>query len=102
MMDSQPKGLQDEVDGLVEGALRSLQKPYGADIIEDVLVRIEQEPGLLIEYRRLVAGSGVKTVNRRIGHAVRVLTGYQAGRPGNRTIRTTLAKTYSKLYQTAH
>ena len=38
MMSTQATGLQAEVEELVETALRSVPKPYGQDVIEDVFV----------------------------------------------------------------
>lgn len=90
-------GFRYEVEKMVGMALDRLSKPYGEDVIEDVFVEIERSPYRKREYEQLCASRGPATVNQWVGRVTRELTGYDDGKAANRTTRTTLAQSYTKL-----
>jgi hypothetical protein len=93
---AQNEGFHDDVEWMVGAALKKLPKPYGPDVIQDVFVAIEQHPNLMHNYQQLCVNHNRATVNQRVGHFTRVLSGYKDG-TSQPTTRTTLAKTYTVL-----
>jgi hypothetical protein len=90
-------GLGAAIEAMIAVILDRLPRPYGEDVIEDVFVEIERSPHQLRKYEQLCATHEQKTANQRIGHLTRVLTGYRDGKASNKTTRTTLAQSYTKL-----
>jgi len=99
-MSAQNEGFHDEVESMVERALKKLEKPYGPDVIEDVFVAIEQHPNLLRDYQQFWVNNHQRTVNQRVGHFTRVLTGYGTAKSVKAT-RTGLTQTYTVLIPSA-
>ena len=95
-MSAQNEGFHDDVEWMVGAALKKVPKPYGPEIIEDVFVMIEESPNLMKNYTQLLVNHDVATVNQRVGHFTRVLTGYQTGKSATAT-RSSLVKTYTLL-----
>lgn len=95
-MSAQNEGFHDDVESMVERALKKLEKPYGPDVIEDVFVAIKQSPNLIHNYQQLCVNHDQTTVNRAVGKLTRALTGYDTGRKASAT-RTSLTQTYTVL-----
>jgi hypothetical protein len=93
----QNEGFHEDVEYLVQRGLKVVPKPWGEDIIEDVFLVIEGSAALMENYSRLLKDREQRTVNQRIGHFTKVLTGFPVKKPSIAATRTTLTKTYSKL-----
>lgn len=89
-----------EVHDLTETILQSLPVPYGADIIEDVFVAIENNREWQQQYLSLSDNLRAWVVNNWIGKYTQQITGMTAIRHVSPK-RTTLIKSYSKLAPTA-
>ena len=84
------------VNILVKDALQPIQKPYGEDIIEDVVVAIERDPQLRSRYDHLCVGLCQWIVNNWIGQYVKQMTGGKSIRQVSAT-RATVIGSYTKL-----
>lgn len=85
-----------EVYLLVEDVLRTIQPPYGEDILDDVCLAIEQNRQWRQRYDELCADLSKDTVNKWIGQYAKRLTGMQTQR-GVAARRATIISAYSKL-----
>ncbi len=82
---------------LVTEALESISKPYGEDVIEDVLLAIEEQPNWLEKYNKLVQELSENEVNRRIGRYTKEITGLETLSEGVDAKRSKIAGKYTKL-----
>lgn len=97
LMACQNEGFHEEVEYLVERALKLIPKPWGEDIIENVFLAIERSEALMKNYNVMLKDREQKTVNQRIGHFTRDLTGFSVKKASTPATRTKLTKTYSTL-----
>ena len=89
------KAVKKVAEDLVKKALAALPRPLSEDVIDDVLSAIETSIHAK-KYKNLCKHFGKKTVNQRIGRAVRdILTPTVVARVKSK--KNTLSKTYSKL-----
>lgn len=89
-------GKTEGVRRLVYDVLKTLPKPYGEDITEDVFVAIEGDEKWLQRYEQLCAVLDTGVVNQSIGKYTKEITGLEAdGVVAAR--RTSLTTRYTKL-----
>ena len=81
---------------LMEEVLKTIPKPHGEDLIEDVFVAIENNPRWLKEYESLEYNLGKNVVNPWGGFWVAHASGRIPGEQVSAT-RTKLIESYSKL-----
>lgn len=86
----------DEVLELVEQVLKTLTKPYGEDVIEDVFLAIQDRPMWLGRYERLVRELSKDTVNQWIGQYTKQITNMDTILEVDAK-RSKLIESYSKL-----
>ncbi|OQY97559.1 MAG: hypothetical protein B6D41_03330 [Chloroflexi bacterium UTCFX4] len=86
----------DEVLQLVEAVLKTIPKPYGEDIIEDVFLAIEKRQMWLGRYERLVRDLSKDSVNQWIGQYTKQLTNMDTVMEVDAK-RSRLIVSYSKL-----
>jgi hypothetical protein len=84
------------VELLARDALNLLARPYGEDVIEDVVLAIEASPTLRRRYLDLEAELTTPVVNPWIGRYTKELTGMDSGIQVD-AHRATLIKSYTKL-----
>ena len=89
--------LKYQISGLVEHVLVHVPRPDSEDIIHDVFDAVENNPRWRDEYDTLCRKSTQHTINKMIGRQVKELTGLSVLSRGNKSIRSTLIHTYSKL-----
>jgi hypothetical protein len=96
-MSNKNTGFEQEVADFVASVLAELPQPHGSYVIEDVLVRMDVSPRHAHHYQQLCATHKRGTVNSRVGHFTRTLTGYGHTGTRQKTTRTNLAKTFTVL-----
>ena len=89
--------LKSQINELVEDVLVRLPRPYSEDAIHDVFDAVENNPHWRDHYDTLCRESTPHTINKMIGRQVKELTGLSVVSSGNKSIRSALIQTYSKL-----
>mgnify|MGYP003980582521 CR=1 FL=1 len=84
------------VKQLVLEVLQSIPKPYGEDIIEDVLLEIEKNPDWFSRYKQLNDELKKDVVNNWIGKYTKETTGFVSVRI-KAADRSRLIHSYTKL-----
>lgn len=90
------RGRPQSMAGMVRDVLPGITE-RGADLIDEVFLRIEADPVWLEYYRTLVDRRGAHTVNRTIGRCVKDQTGARSG-PKEMLPRSKLIQSYTRLY----
>jgi len=85
-----------EVSRLVKSILRTFSRPYGEDVIEDIFVAIENNPGWLNRYKQIAFRYDRGAINPTIGKQTKDQTGMKVLRTV-KAKRTTLISSYTKL-----
>lgn len=82
---------------LVLEVLDTIERPYTADVVDDVFAAIEHDPAFLERYRALCASSlGTHVVNQAIGYSTASALGTTGARQ-RPSAKNTLAQSYSLL-----
>lgn len=81
---------------LVQEVLRTFSEPYGEDIIEDVCLAIEKNPGWLRQYKELCDELSQWVVNNWIGQYTKQITGLKTIKEVDAK-RSKIIKAYTKL-----
>jgi len=84
------------VEFLAADALRTISRPYGEDVIEDVFLAIEADSTLHARYRALEGEYTKHVVNQMLGYYTKRLTEMDTIRDVDAR-RSRLIKNYSKL-----
>jgi len=91
-MTRKTQGVQD----LSKDVLPTLPTPYGEDVIEDVCLAIERNPGWMSRYQRLVNTLGRDVTNNWIGQYVKDIVGMNTVRQVDAK-RSRIIGSYTKL-----
>ena len=85
-----------DVEDLVSEVLRTMSRPYGEDVIEDVFLKIEKRSLWLTRYERLARELGKESVNQWIGQYTKQITNMDTASEVEAK-RSKLITSYSKL-----
>ena len=89
--------LKSRINELLEDVLLRVPRPGSEDVIHDVFDAIENNSRWRDEYDSLCGESTQHTINKMIGRQVKELTVLSVLSRGNKSIRSSLINTYSKL-----